>query len=393
MTLNKKQAVVDVIDPKKDVTLKAGSKLNNKLSGSNKMTTEQQALRQNPAIVDQSTMTTLVDIHFKSISAAAQFVQGCATNGYRFFGLNQSTTTTAAATNATTTTKKTTKKATQSTAEEEKKDETEVDNNINLQPEETPAETTKEETPAITQKEKIEIIDKINNFLLEFNVRFKTSRQLDAIARQDDPTAYMLNTYVLQGYPEEVTEAIEKKTHSEEWQEIVKSLQKVKKELAEKDPDNQHAINRRLIIYFGPAGSGKTTAAERRFKDAKTIVCNASLDPAELYVKFDPDTKTLKKTELAEAMESGSKIILDEIGLLNVDCMTSLQGVTDNKKSITVYGIEITIKEGFAIVATMNHETNLDKYPLPEPLVTRAAELNLLDVNSSDKIATQIWNF
>lgn len=135
-------------------------------------------------------------------------------------------------------------------------------------------------------------------------------------------------------------------------------------------------INKRLKLYYGSQGTGKTT---RGLKDShnNTITCHSAMLPTDLLEDFAfVDGKaTFKKSALWNAMEEGKPIMLDEINLLPFESLRFLQGILDNKDSIVYKGNTINIKEGFEIIGTMNLIVNGSVFNLPDPLVDRAYEL------------------
>jgi hypothetical protein len=137
-----------------------------------------------------------------------------------------------------------------------------------------------------------------------------------------------------------------------------------------------HTVNNRLKIYYGAAGTGKTTLAQSE-TDNRCIVCNASMLPADLMEDFvftdgHPD---FNPSLLYDCMEKGLPIVLDEINLLPFDSLRFLQGITDGKSIVSYKNREIHIKEGFQIIGTMNLTLGGATYGLPEPLVDRCSEI------------------
>ena len=146
-------------------------------------------------------------------------------------------------------------------------------------------------------------------------------------------------------------------------------------------------INKRLKIYFGAQGTGKTTQAMQELDDlSNIIVCNAAMDSNDMLFDFDfgQDGKPVfRPGKLYRACEEGKKILLDEINLLNDEVLRFLQGITDNKEVFTSKGHEIHVKDGFMIIGTMNLTVNGQIFPLPEPLVDRALELKEFVMDAS----------
>lgn len=146
-------------------------------------------------------------------------------------------------------------------------------------------------------------------------------------------------------------------------------------------------INKRLKIYFGAQGTGKTTQAMSELDDlSNIIVCNAAMDSNDMLFDFDFDADgkpTFKPGKLYRACEEGKVILLDEINLLNDEVLRFLQGITDNKSVFSSKGHEIHVKDGFMIIGTMNLTVNGQIFPLPEPLVDRALDLKEFVMDAS----------
>ena len=150
-------------------------------------------------------------------------------------------------------------------------------------------------------------------------------------------------------------------------------------------------INNRLDIYFGDAGTGKTTEAIAEYPEADVVPCNSSMLPDELMRVFDFNDENgnpvFKPSSLRLAMEAGKPIIFDEINLLSFECLRLLQTLTDNKPVVHYNNEAITIKDGFKVVGTMNLTVNDQVYNLPEPLVDRAETLKEFKLSAKDLAA------
>jgi hypothetical protein len=167
---------------------------------------------------------------------------------------------------------------------------------------------------------------------------------------------------------------ITQKMESDEWSETIENGLMV-------TPVTKK-INSRLKIYYGEAGTFKTTTAVA--ETAECVVCNSSMLPADMFKSFDfvDGLPTFKPSPMILAMQgdeehpNGRKITLDEFNLLPFETIRFLQGVLDGKKSfMTPEGLEVTIGDDFGIIATMNLVVNNDVYALPQPFVDRASEL------------------
>ena len=180
-------------------------------------------------------------------------------------------------------------------------------------------------------------------------------------------------------YTGEVTE----KMKSKEFAEIIKDIMTYNK------PANE--INSRMKVYYGPAGTGKTTVAQKE-TDNRCIVCNASMLPSDLMedFMFDSGSPTFNPSVLCECMEKGLPIVLDEINLLPFDSLRFLQGITDGKTSIIYKNRTINIHDGFQIIGTMNLSLGGATYGLPEPLVDRCSEIREFSLTAENLAAAII---
>lgn len=161
-------------------------------------------------------------------------------------------------------------------------------------------------------------------------------------------------------------EDVKEKIKSPEFNEIVKTFSRI---------SATKKINRRLKIYFGPQGTGKTTEALRESSDC--MICHSAMLPSDLMedFKFVDGKATFDPSSLWNAMENGTKIVLDEINLLPFESLRFLQSLLDGKTEFIYKGRQVTIKDGFEIIGTMNLVVNGMVYPLPEPLIDRCEEI------------------
>ena len=160
---------------------------------------------------------------------------------------------------------------------------------------------------------------------------------------------------------------INEKTKSTEFRIMIRNLHRF---------STTNHINSRFKLYYGSAGTGKTTTAMKEANN-NVVVCNSSMLPSDLLedFAFDEGKAGFHKSALWFAMEEGKKIVLDEINLLPFESVRFLQGITDNKQMIVYKGHTINIKEGFEIIGTMNLRLGGSCYGLPEPLLDRAYDL------------------
>lgn len=149
-------------------------------------------------------------------------------------------------------------------------------------------------------------------------------------------------------------------------------------------------INSRFKIYYGSAGTGKTTLAQTE-SDNRCIVCNSSMLPSDLMEDFifkdgNPD---FNPSLLWDCMEQGKTIVLDEINLLPFDSLRFLQGIVDGKSEFYYKNRPVHINDGFQIIGTMNLSLGGMTYGLPEPLVDRCSDAREF-ILSAEQLATAI---
>lgn len=147
-------------------------------------------------------------------------------------------------------------------------------------------------------------------------------------------------------------------------------------------------VNHRFNLYYGSQGTGKTTIAMRE-SGSSPIVCNSSMLPSDIMEDFVfVDGKaTYKPSAFWRAMVEGRTIVMDEINLLPYDTLRFLQGILDNKKTITYKGNDIEIDDNFKIIGTMNLTVNGMTYGLPEPLVDRCAVAKKFTLSAKDLLS------
>lgn len=241
-----------------------------------------------------------------------------------------------------------------------------------------------EPEPEIPDETKIRMY-RVNavNGLRRFFSEFKFSvaaRFVNTLCLQpDDKSArdYISGYVSLINHPDATS--IKEKLKSSEFDVVLEGLTKYPPE---------KPINSRLTIYFGDAGTGKTTEAMREYPEACIVPCNASILPDELLRTFDFNddngNPVFKPSDLRRAMEEGKPIIFDEINLLSFESLRLLQTLTDNKDRINYNGETIEIKPGFKIIGTMNLVVNDQVYSLPDPLVDRAATIKQFDLSDEN---------
>lgn len=241
-----------------------------------------------------------------------------------------------------------------------------------------------EPEPEIPDETKIRMyrVDAVNG-LRRFFSEFKFSvaaRFVNTLCLQPDDKAareYISGYVSLINHPDATS--IKEKLKSSEFDVVLEGLTKYPPE---------KPINSRLTLYFGDAGTGKTTEAMREYPEACIVPCNASILPDELLRTFDFNddngNPVFKPSDLRRAMEEGKPIIFDEINLLSFESLRLLQTLTDNKDRINYNGETIEIKPGFKIIGTMNLVVNDQVYSLPDPLVDRAAVIKQFDLSDEN---------
>lgn len=212
-----------------------------------------------------------------------------------------------------------------------------------------------------------------------------------------NPAARFINTFARQASNKAARDYLVcyvKLINNSDWTDIVEKTKSpefdvVTSALLTYPPEKK--INSRLDIYFGDAGTGKTTEAIAEYPEADVVPCNSSMLPDELMRVFDFNDENgnpvFKPSSLRLAMEAGKPIIFDEINLLSFECLRLLQTLTDNKSVIHYNNEAITIKDGFKVVGTMNLMVNDQVYNLPEPLVDRAETLKEFKLSARDLAA------
>ena len=206
-------------------------------------------------------------------------------------------------------------------------------------------------------------IDFFSEFSFEPNYRFvNTFSYCNTIS---EAVEYTTRYFELSDSP--YTNSIIEKMKSPEFNEIALELVNI-------TPSTK--INTRFKLYYGSAGTGKTTAAMKE-ADGNCMVCHSAMLPSDLMedFKFEEGKAAFQPSSLYKAITEGKKIVLDEINLLPFESLRFLQSILDGKKEFNYKGINVQIKDGFQIIGTMNLNVNGSVYSLPEPLVDRAEQI------------------
>jgi hypothetical protein len=215
-----------------------------------------------------------------------------------------------------------------------------------------------------------ELVEKAISDMLGFFAEFDfvpNFRFLNTLANmaKTKQIAYIRNYFALMDSP--YTIDVTEKIKSQEFKGMMDKFNHAK-------PSS--VINSRFKIYYGEAGTGKTTKAQQECGN-RCIVCNNSMLPSDLMEDFvfENGAPSFKPSALWQCMTNGLPIVLDEINLLPFDSLRFLQGILDGKKEFTYKGIPVTIADGFQVIGTMNLVVNGSVFNLPAPLVDRCAEI------------------
>lgn len=240
------------------------------------------------------------------------------------------------------------------------------------------------EPPKVDEKEVVtdalgRMIDFFKEFAFAPNFRFINSVGIALSKSKTAATSYITNYFKLidSPYAKEVTS----KMNSAEFKGILNDLALI---------PPTHSINSRCKLYYGEAGTGKTTYAQK--ETPLCIPCNNSMLPADLMEDFTfiNGQPSFKPSKLWECMEQGKAIVLDEINLLPFDSLRFLQGILDGKSEIIYKGNVITIAEGFQVIGTMNLVVNGTVFNLPEPLVDRCSEIREFTLSAKQLLSALI---
>lgn len=241
--------------------------------------------------------------------------------------------------------------------------------------------TTPEATSEDIKSTLVSAISDLMNFFSEFqfepNFRFLNSFCFACNKGYHPVVDYVTNYFELSdsGY----LEAIKEKIKSQEFKDIAKKFKS-------QTPSKQ--INTRFKLYYGSAGTGKTTQAMNE-ADKNCMVCNSAMLPADLMedFKFVDGKADFQPSALQIAMTEGKKIVLDEINLLPFESLRFLQTILDGKTEFMYKGKTVHIADGFQIIGTMNLVVNGCTYSLPEPLIDRCSEIKKYKLAAEDLLS------
>ena len=342
--------------------------------------------RINNTKLENGTISTTTAVHFKSLSGLASFLTGSQTNGNRYFANTILANTTSTAT--TTTAPVSTSTAAPTVEDTKPKENKPTTSTATEETAQQPAKQEEQKVIVKLTKEEIKkrnnLADQLNNFGGDWGF-YIDDRIKDSLKYQ--PTKELRQQFLiyaseLSGLDESLIQVCKDKLNSAEFEQISNDLDSIK--------SVNTRINKRLVIYYGEAGSGKTYQAIQKYGGKNFAVASATEKPSELFTTFNPTTNSYEKTLLSQCMENGETYIYDEGNLASRYIWERLQGVLDNTTEIVDRGIRIHIKEGFKLVTTMNLKTNLGKFPLPTPIISRAEEIKKFEPIKSN-LADHIW--
>lgn len=188
----------------------------------------------------------------------------------------------------------------------------------------------------------------INNRLCNNALHVKNKKELENV---------FLSYIKLLGAPASIQENFKAQFKNQEFNTIYEDLQKLQAWTKEEN-FNLKYINERFLIYAGGAGTGKTYKATHENPKADVIIATADFSPSELLTKINPIKMCYELTALGKAMQEGKIIIIDEFNDYNRATINALKTILDCSV-VRVHdsnsNLDIDIKEGFKIIATMNY--------------------------------------
>lgn len=228
-----------------------------------------------------------------------------------------------------------------------------------------------------------DIMQNIINFFSEFsfepNFRFINTFSNKCLEGQLEALNYVTNYFKLTD--NQYLDSICEKMKSLEFSQITEDL------INEVVIGHKEPINQRFALYYGSAGTGKTTKAMDE-SEGRCMICHSAMLPSDLMedFKFVDGHPVFTPSVLQMAMTNGQTIVLDEINLLPFESLRFLQSILDNKQEFIYKGQTIKIKNGFKVIGTMNLSINGCVYSIPEPLVDRACDLQEFKLRAEDLV-------
>ena len=195
----------------------------------------------------------------------------------------------------------------------------------------------------------------------------------------------LINYYLVVKAPNDLIEILKNKLKCEEAKQIYYDLQDFKAKTKLMFNLKPVQTNKRLTIFIGGAGTGKTTKANALFPNAEHLTAKSDIAPSELFTKINPVKMCYELTSLGKAITQGKTCIIDEFADFNKATSEVIKSITDNSKIVYDSNSNqyLEIKAGFQIVATMNL-TNA----LGSALASRAKIVNF-DLEAHDRFKNE----
>lgn len=139
-----------------------------------------------------------------------------------------------------------------------------------------------------------------------------------------------------------------------------------------------HAAGDSAMLY-GPPGTGKTAVLEVSHPGLRTMVLHPEFEATDLMGQWIPVVNEEGREELVwtdsefvKAMEEGTVVLLDEIGLAPANQLAPLFSVLDGRRELHITANPargtVTAREGFGVVAAFNPDTSRN---ISEALISR----------------------
>ena len=376
LTIKKSQLTIEQTANGYNITIKKGSIVDRiKSSGKDML-----SLRDKYCEDDKITLKE--DISFKSLSGAASFIQGARTNGNKYFSKYL-------AKNSSNSPKDESVDTTIFNSSNQKSPKVKKPVSIDTEEKKTPASTAKQASNTglvkLTKtdynaycKQFSKLTQDLKSFMKDFYYELD-NRQINVLLSQDAPDCinYIKSCMILSGVDENIVADLDNKSKSIEWENLNNRI------IEWRNLNFTKAVNKRLQIFFGKPGLGKTTEAHRiavmhdKLADARNVLtfqASMGLMAEDLFSAYNPVSKRYELTAIGIAAKEGRCVIIDEVNNLNPDCLRVLQTLLDNSKTLNDnHGFgDIEIKEGFMVIFTMNEKTNDGRFTLPDALISRA---------------------
>ena len=232
----------------------------------------------------------------------------------------------------------------------------------------------KREYTAEEKRNALNVFNRLKDFFSEFRVA-PSLRFASSLSVQENPVEFTRCYFEVQNHP--CYKVIAEKIKSAEYKTLCEELKALTFE----------RINSRITIFYGDAGTGKTTKALELAKSSGYLMaCSTDMQPQNLLYDFElvNGQPVFIPTVLYKAMTEGKPIVLDEINFLSYETLKYMQVWTDSKDYVIFKDNVIEIKEGFHIYGTMNLHQQGAIYSLPEPLVDRCGCIESFELSGED---------